>query len=55
MKQLFLIFITTMISILPGISALFPDDLKAEVSKDDFNIVLITIDALRADHLSCYG
>ncbi len=24
-------------------------------SKDDFNIVLITIDTLRADHLSCYG
>jgi len=24
-------------------------------SKDNFNIVLITIDALRADHLSCYG
>ena len=23
--------------------------------KKDFNIVLITIDALRADHLSCYG
>ena len=22
---------------------------------NDFNIVLITIDALRADHLSCYG
>ncbi|MEE9504195.1 MAG: sulfatase-like hydrolase/transferase, partial [Thermodesulfobacteriota bacterium] len=26
----------------------------ASASKD-FNIVLITIDALRADHLSCYG
>jgi len=25
------------------------------VSNNDFNIVLITIDALRADHLSCYG
>ena len=24
-------------------------------TKDDFNIVLITIDTLRADHLSCYG
>jgi arylsulfatase A-like enzyme len=24
-------------------------------SKDNFNIVLITIDTLRADHLSCYG
>ena len=26
-----------------------------KTSKNDFNIVLITIDALRADHLSCYG
>ena len=25
------------------------------LSKEDFNIVLITIDTLRADHLSCYG
>jgi arylsulfatase A-like enzyme len=24
-------------------------------SKDNFNVVLITIDTLRADHLSCYG
>jgi len=55
MKQLFLIFIIAITSILSGISALFPDDLKAEISKDDFNIVLITIDTLRADHLSCYG
>ncbi len=26
-----------------------------KASKDNFNIVLITIDALRPDHLSCYG
>jgi arylsulfatase A-like enzyme len=26
-----------------------------DASRDDFNIVLITIDTLRADHLSCYG
>ncbi|MHA1940215.1 MAG: sulfatase [Candidatus Hodarchaeales archaeon] len=26
-----------------------------DTSKDNFNIVLITIDTLRADHLSCYG
>ena len=26
-----------------------------KTSENDFNIVLITIDALRADHLSCYG
>lgn len=25
------------------------------ISQEDFNIVLITIDALRQDHLSCYG
>jgi arylsulfatase A-like enzyme len=28
---------------------------QVKPSKKDFNIVLITIDALRADHLSCYG
>ena len=28
---------------------------KEVALKSDFNIVLITIDALRADHLSCYG
>jgi len=56
MKKLFiLIHIITLLSILPGTSALLIDDLKAELSKDDFNIVLITIDTLRADHLSCYG
>ena len=26
-----------------------------KTAKNDFNILLITIDALRADHLSCYG
>jgi arylsulfatase A-like enzyme len=26
-----------------------------DATKNDFNIVLITIDTLRADHLSCYG
>ena len=26
-----------------------------EASRDEFNIVLVTIDTLRADHLSCYG
>jgi len=35
--------------------SLFLKNLQAGVSKDDFNIVLITIDTLRADHLSCYG
>ena len=28
---------------------------SAAKTEKDFNIVLITIDALRADHLSCYG
>ena len=31
-----------------------PEGLQA-ASEKDFNIVLITIDTLRADHLSCYG
>ena len=30
-------------------------NLQSGPSEKDFNIVLITIDALRADHLSCYG
>ncbi len=34
---------------LPGVT------LQDDNSKHDFNIVLITIDTLRADHLSCYG
>jgi len=43
------------VSLLAGNFVLFQDNLQAEGSKDDFNIVLITIDTLRADHLSCYG
>ena len=31
------------------------DNLREEGLKNSFNIVLITIDTLRADHLSCYG
>jgi len=31
------------------------DNLQDDSSMNDFNIVLITIDTLRADHLSCYG
>ena len=27
----------------------------AEIKQEECNIVLITIDSLRADHLSCYG
>lgn len=43
------------VSLLTGSSILFQDNLRAGVSKGNCNIVLITIDALRADHLSCYG
>jgi arylsulfatase A-like enzyme len=45
----------SLLSIVLGTHALSIDDLRAETVKDDFNIVLITIDTLRADHLSCYG
>ncbi len=31
------------------------EKLRADAAPGDFNAVLITIDALRADHLSCYG
>jgi len=34
---------------------LFLKNVIGAVINNDFNIVLITIDALRADHLSCYG
>ena len=33
----------------------FPKIAICAVSNNDFNIVLISIDALRADHLSCYS
>jgi len=33
----------------------FPKNAICAVSNNDFNIVLISIDALRADHLSCYS
>ena len=48
----FCIIIT--LSFFLGSSALSIDN-SQDVLKNDFNIVLITIDALRADHLSCYG
>jgi len=51
----FLASIFTILSFSLGTSALFLDKLQAEVLNKDFNIVLITIDTLRADHLSCYG
>jgi len=36
-------------------SPFFPKKISQNASQNDFNIVLITIDTLRADHLSCYG
>ena len=42
-------------SFLFGPPTLFLDRVHADVIKNNFNIVLITIDTLRADHLSCYG
>ena len=50
----FLLCITAIVSS-PVTLALFFDNLRAEVPKVDCNIILITIDTLRADHLSCYG
>ncbi|MCK5011772.1 MAG: sulfatase-like hydrolase/transferase, partial [Deltaproteobacteria bacterium] len=51
---LFPFCIITTLSFFLGSSALSIDN-SQDVPKNDFNIVLITIDALRADHLSCYG
>jgi arylsulfatase A-like enzyme len=55
MKQLFfsLLIVTTFSFFLTN-SALSIDN-PQDISKSDYNIVLITIDTLRADHLSCYG
>jgi len=40
----------------PPVKADWPDvELPEELKNGDFNIVLLTFDALRADHLSCYG
>jgi arylsulfatase A-like enzyme len=50
-----LIHIAVTFFCLSGTSVLFVDVLHADGTRDDFNIVLITIDTLRADHLSCYG
>ena len=47
--------IITILSFSAGTLACRSSRNKAEVPKDGFNIVLITIDTLRADHLSCYG
>jgi glucan phosphoethanolaminetransferase (alkaline phosphatase superfamily) len=47
MKDLFAYFLVLLLS-LSGCTT-------QDVPKDNFNIVLITIDTLRADYLSCYG
>jgi arylsulfatase A-like enzyme len=44
----FLIYLAVLLLCVGGCS-------NEDVPKKDFNIVLITIDTLRADHLSCYG
>ncbi len=54
-RILLLLCIISVLFVLPGGSISFCNAFQAEDSKKDFNIVLITIDALRADHLSCYG
>jgi choline-sulfatase len=48
-------FMVTILTFLPGTSSLVINDLKADVLEGDYNIILITIDTLRSDHLSCYG
>ena len=48
------LYIVAVLIVFPAGSAFSPENVQA-ASKKDFNIVLITIDTLRADHLSCYG
>lgn len=48
------LYIVAVLIVFPTGSAFSPENVQA-ASKKDFNIVLITIDTLRADHLSCYG
>ena len=52
MKHFFPIYILLFLSITFACSC---NNSRAYSSQEDFNIVLITIDTLRADHLSCYG
>lgn len=55
-KYLFIIGTVTILTLSLYIFYFLPSNNSAEVdSNNDFNIVLITIDTLRADHLSCYG
>ncbi len=60
MKQLlsnyfFSIRIIVVLLLIHLILTLSCNNLQTDLSQKDFNIVLITIDTLRADHLSCYG
>ena len=48
-------FIVTILTFLSGTSSSVINDLEADVLEGNYNIILITIDTLRADHLSCYG
>jgi len=54
-RFLFSLCIITILSLSLGTLVLFLDQLQVDIPENDFNIVLISIDALRADHLSCYG
>ena len=54
MKRFLTLLTVFVLFFAPWNCALSLDNLK-DISKDNLNIVLITIDTLRADHLSCYG
>ena len=48
-------FIVTILTFLSGTTSSVINDLEADALEGNYNIILITIDTLRADHLSCYG
>jgi arylsulfatase A-like enzyme len=54
MRQFFIYFIAAVL-FCTGDPFLYFNELHARDRTTDCNIVLITIDTLRADHLSCYG
>ena len=54
-KLLFKIIINCIFLLLPAAPAFCADNQGTAESGDRPNIILITVDALRADHLSCYG
>jgi arylsulfatase A-like enzyme len=55
LMQYFILSLSFITIFLSEAVALTPDNLQDNDSTNSFNIVLITIDTLRADHLSCYG